>query len=158
MVRYLLGSLIVLFIAYYSVSYVINKSGVKKEEQAVMDVPTGEFDTMGIRQAKPESEGYVLYFNGLRLYQSRTKKGTMCSTDLEIYFPEKKNAKLVMKHRYGVGPYLAMPLKDMTAQQALLPENQYKMINSLKHGYATHYGIKNMTKVILKSFTCKDLQ
>lgn len=45
----------------------------------------------------------------------------------------------------------------MTAREAVMPENQYKLINSLKDGYAERYKITNMTKVILNNFTCKEV-
>jgi hypothetical protein len=96
--------------------------------------------------------------NGLTLYESREKKGTSCSTDLEIFFPTMKNAKLVMKLRYNVGPFLAKPLREMTSAEALLPDNQYKLIQSLKDGYAKQYGITNMTKIVLNNFSCKEIQ
>lgn len=158
MIKYLAGSVIVLIIAYFVVTFGISRSGVTEKIDEAMDVPIGEFDSMGIRQADLEEDGFVLYMDGLRLYRSRDKKGTMCSTNLEIYFPEQKNAKLVMKLRYNVGPFLAKPLRDMTAREALMPDSQYRMITSLKEGYANQYGITNMTKVILKDFTCKELE
>lgn len=158
MIKYLAGTVIVLLIAYFAVTFGVKHSGMEQKIDEAYDVPIGEFDSMGIRQAELEEDGYVLYMDGLRLYQSRDKKGTMCSTNLEIYFPEQKNAKLVMKLRYNIGPFLAKPLRGMTAKEALMPDSQYQMINSLKEGYANQYGIKNMTKVILKDFTCQDLQ
>ncbi|PLX69742.1 MAG: hypothetical protein C0603_02070 [Denitrovibrio sp.] len=158
MIKYFSGSIIVLIIAFIIVTYGVKKSGVTEQIETAMDVPIGEFDTMGIREAKVEADGYILYFDGLRLYESRDKVGTMCSTNLEIYFPKKKNATLVMKLRYNVGPFLAKPLRGMTAKEALIPDSQYKMISSLKEGYAKQYGIVNMDKVILKDFTCKENQ
>jgi len=158
MFKYLLGSAVVLLIAFIVVTYGVEKAGVSKQIEIAMDVPIGEFDTMGIREGETDEDGYVLYFDGLRLYENRTKIGTMCSTNLEIYFPKKKNATLVMKLRYNVGPFLAKPLRGMSAKDALMPENQYEMISSLKEGYAKQYGITNMEKVILKDFTCKELQ
>jgi len=158
MIKYLTGTVIVLIIAYLVVTYSVKMSGVDENFNQAMDVPIGEFDSMGIRKAEEKEDGYVLYMDGLRLYESRNKQGTMCSTNLEIYFPLKKNAKLVMKLRYNVGPFLAKPLREITAQEALQHENQYKMISSLKNGYAERYGIENMTKVILKDFTCQELE
>lgn len=157
MIKYLTGSVIVLIIAYFVVIYGVKQTGVNEVFDEAMDVPIGEFDSMGINEAEPESDGYVLYMKNLRLYESRDKKGTVCSTDLQIYFPERKNAKLVMKLRYNIGPFLAKPLREMTAREAVMPENQYKLINSLKDGYAERYKITNMTKVILNNFTCKEV-
>ena len=157
MVKYITGSIVVLIIAFIVVTLGVEKSGVSEQVEKAMNVPIGEFDTMGIRKATIEKEGYILYFDGLRLYENRDKIGTMCSTNLEIYFPKKKNAKLVMKLRYNVGPFLAKPLRGMTPKDALIPDSQYKMISSLKDGYAKQYGITNMEKVILKDFTCKQL-
>lgn len=102
MIKYLTGSVIVLIIAYFVVIYGVKQTGVNEVFDEAMDVPIGEFDSMGINEAEPESDGYVLYMKNLRLYESRDKKGTVCSTDLQIYFPERKNAKLVMKLRYNI--------------------------------------------------------
>lgn len=152
-----MGSVVVLILAYFVVSYGVSKSGINETMDEAMDVPIGEFGTMGIEEAETESEGYVLYMNDLKLYESREKTGTMCSANLQIYFPKKKNAKLVMKLRYNIGPFLAKPLREMTAAEALKPESRYMMINSLKEGYAERYGITNITKVMLNDFTCREL-
>jgi len=45
----------------------------------------------------------------------------------------------------------------MTAREALQPEGQYAMINSLKDRYRERYKIDNMTKVVLNNFTCKEI-
>jgi len=158
MIKYLSGSIIVLLIAYFVVTFSVKHSGVNKRFDEAMDVPFGEFSSMGIKKADAEEDGYLLYLNNLNLYESRDKKGTNCSTNLEIYFPLKKNAKLVMKLRYNVGVFLAKPLREMTAKEALMPDGQYAMIKSLKEGYAKRYKIENMTKVIMKDFTCQELK
>jgi len=158
MIKYLLGSVIVFLISLILVYYGVNKTGIADKAEEAMDVPIGEFDSMGIKEAADSADGYMLYMNGLRLYENRDKKGTMCTADLEIYFPEKKNAKLVMKLRYNIGPFLAKPLRGMTASQALMPDSQYSMIDSLKDGYAKQYGITNMQKVVLNDFFCKELR
>lgn len=158
MIKYLTGSVLVLIIAYFVVTYSVQYTGADRKFDEAMDVPTGEFGSMGIEKAENEEDGYVLYMKGLTLYESRSKIGTTCSTDLQIYFPERKNAKLVMKLRYNVAVFLAKPLREMTAREAVMPDNQYKMINSLKNGYAERYKISNMTKVIMNDFTCKEIK
>ncbi|MGD9808284.1 MAG: hypothetical protein AB7E76_11370 [Deferribacterales bacterium] len=157
MIKYLTGTVIVFILAYIIVTYSVKQAGADKSFDEAMDVPFGEYTAMGIREAANEEDGYLLYLDNLNLYESRDKKGTTCNTNLEIYFPLKKNAKLVMKLRYNVGVFLAKPLREMTAQEALMPEGQYTMIKSLKDGYAERYKITNMTKVILKDFTCKEV-
>ncbi|PLX65753.1 MAG: hypothetical protein C0602_13565 [Denitrovibrio sp.] len=158
MVKYLTGSVIVLIIAYFVVIYGVKETGVEQTLEEAMDVPSGEFVSMGIDKAENEEDGYVLYMEGLTLYERRDKVGTSCYTNLQIFFPERKNAKLVMKLRYNVPVFLAKPLREMTAREAVMAENQYKLINSLKDGYADRYKITNMTKVILNDFSCKELQ
>jgi len=158
MIKYLTGSVIVMIIAYFVVTYGVKQTGVSDRFDEAMDVPTGEFVSMGIDEAENKADGYVLYMKGLTLYESRDKKGTTCSTDLQIYFPERKNAKLVMKLRYNIPVFLAKPLREMTAREAVMPDNQYKLINSLKDGYANRYKIKNMTKVIMDGFSCREVQ
>jgi len=157
MIKYLSGTVIVFILAYMIVTYSVKQSGANKEFDEAMDVPFGEFTAMGIREADKEEDGYLLYLDNLNLYESRDKKGTTCSTNLEVYFPLKKNAKLVMKLRYNVGVFLAKPLREMTADEAITPEGQQIMIKSLKDGYAERYKIKNMTNVIMKDFTCKEI-
>ena len=152
-----MGSVIVLILAYFVVTLSVKQTGVTDKFDKAMDVPIGEFSSMGIRKADVEEDGYILYMDNLNLYESRDKHGTNCFTNLEIYFPKKKNAKLVMKLRYNVGVFLAKPLREMTAKEALTPEGQTAMIKSLKNGYAENYGIENMTKVVMKDFTCQEL-
>lgn len=157
MFKYLTGSVVVLIIAYAIVTFSIKKTGADQKFDEAMDVPTSEYESMGIRKAEKEEDGYVLWLENMNLYENRDKTGTTCSTNLEIYFPIKKNAKLVMKLRYNIGVYLAKPLREMTAKEAMMPEGQYKMINSLKDRYRERYKIDNMTKVVLNDFTCKEV-
>lgn len=157
MIKYLSGTVIVLILAYIVVTYSIKQTGADDRFDEAMDVPFGEFTSMGIREADKEEDGYLLHLDNLTLFESRDRKGTTCNTNLEIYFPLKKNAKLVMKLRYNVGVFLAKPLREMTATEALLPEGQYKMIHSLKDGYKNRYKIDNMTKVVMKNFTCQEV-
>jgi hypothetical protein len=158
MIKYLMGSVIVFILAYFVVTISVKQTGIADNFDEAMDVPIGEFGSMGIRKADVKEDGYILYMDHLNLYESRDKHGTTCATNLEIYFPKKKNAKLVMKLRYNVGVFLAKPLREMTAQEAIMPEGQDAMINSLKNGYAKSYGIENITKVIMKDFTCKEIE
>ena len=154
--KYLLGSVLVFVIAAYLVNFGIKRTQMDAKIDEAMDVPYGEYDALGIKKA--DGGEWMLFMDNMRLYASRKGTGTMCTTQVKIFFPEEKNAKLVMKFRYNLGPFLAKPLREMTPEQALKPDSQYKMIQSLKDGYAAQYGIKTMTKVLLEDFSCKTMQ
>ncbi len=47
MIKYLGGSVVVLIIAFIVVTYGVEKSGVSEQVEKAMDVPIGEFETMG---------------------------------------------------------------------------------------------------------------
>lgn len=53
MIKYLGGSVVVLIIAFIVVTYGVEKSGVSEQVEKAMDVPIGEFETMGIKK-KPK--------------------------------------------------------------------------------------------------------
>jgi len=153
MIKYFLGSLVVLIISTVIVYYSVNNTVVAEKSELARGVPVGEYEGMSINKA--DNDEYILSIDNLHLYQSREKQGTSCTTDVKIYFPKKKNAKLVMKLRYNIGPFMAKAIKDLSVSEALKPDTQYKMISSLKEGYAKKYGIKNMTKVILEDYSCQ---
>ncbi len=158
MFKYLFGSVLVFVIAFYVVNYGLKSSTMTERIDEAMDVPYGEYDSLRITKADEKEDGWVLSLGNLRMYASRTGKGTMCSSDVKIYFPTEKNAKLVMKLRYNLGPFLAKPLRDMSPQTALKPDSQYAMMQSLKDGYANQYGIKTMTRIEFSGFSCKQMQ
>jgi hypothetical protein len=148
MVKYFLGSIIVLGIALLIVNFSIKKTGLSGDE--MMDVPGGEYENIIIKKAATEEDGYVLLLEEMQLFENRHKTGIT-----SIYFPTKKNAKLVMKHRHAIMPFMAKTIRGMTIKEALKPETQYAMIKSLKDGYAKKYGITNMTKVLIEDYSCQ---
>lgn len=155
--KYLLGSVLVFVIAAYLVNFGIKRTQMDAKIDEAMDVPYGEYDALGIKNA--DADGWMLFLDNMRLYSSRKGTGTFCQAErVKIFFPEEKNAKLVMKLRYNLGPFLAKPLRDISAQDALKPESQELMIKSLKDGYAAQYGLKTMTKVLIENLTCKEMQ
>lgn len=154
--KYLLGSVLVFAIAAYLVYFGMTRTQMDGKIDEARDVPYGEYDSLGIKKA--DADGWMLFLDNARLYSSRKGTGTMCTGNVKIFFPEEKNAKLVMKLRYNIGPFLAKPLREMSPEEALKPESQKRMVQSLKDGYAAQYGLKTMTKVLLENFSCKTMQ
>lgn len=151
MIKYLFGSVLVFVIAFYVVSYGINKTKMSKTVDEAMNVPFGEYNGMAI---KKQGDGYTLNLDKMRLYSTRKGEGVMCSGDVKLLFNKEKEAKLVMKFRYNIGPFMAEPLRSMTPAQAASEAGKAKLVKSLQAGYAAQYGIKTIRNVEFSGFSC----
>lgn len=90
MIKYLGGSVVVLIIAFIVVTYGVEKSGVSEQVEKAMDVPIGEFETMGgIKKAETEEDGYVLYLTDSVSMKTETKQG-LCAQRTSRYISRKR--------------------------------------------------------------------
>lgn len=154
--KYLLGSVIVAVIAFLFVNYALKNSEVSKKIDEATDVPSGEFDTINIKE---NTDGtYSLVLSDVKLYSSRIGTRTVCKGNLDIVFPREKDAKLVLKFRHNIAPLLAKPLRGIEPDEAVTKEGEEIMTQALKDGYASQYNIKTIQDVKFHDFSCTKIQ
>lgn len=145
------GTVLALILAFYVVNFGLHKTRMSQTMQAALDVPWGEYKSMSINK---EKDGYSLRMNGMSLYSTKKQKAVVCTSDIRLMFAKESEAKLVMKFRYNVGPFMAKALRKMTPEQAQTDKGKAMMVKTLKDGYAAQYGIKSIRTVEFSGLSC----
>jgi len=153
MVKYLVGSVLVLLLAAGLVFYMVKRPGVAEKVDAAANVPGGKIEEAEIVK-DATNNFYYLKITNMQLAGGMKKGDTICDANVDIYFPTESDAKLVLKNRNNIAPMLASGLVGRTATDAMMHETQDEMAKALIDGYAEKYNIKTIQSVIFASLTC----
>ncbi|TCK60786.1 hypothetical protein [Seleniivibrio woodruffii] len=153
MVKYLVGSVLVLLLAAAVVFYMVKRPGVAEKVDAAANVPGGKIEKAEIVK-DPNSDMYYLKITDMQLAGGMKQGDTICDANVDIYFPTESDAKLVLKNRNNIAPFLASGLVNRTPTDAMMYETQDEMAKALVDGYAKKFNIKTIKGMIFSSITC----